>query len=243
MNIKKIIKKIFNYFGLSIQKKSVLNDRDLQLISTLNYLNINLLLDIGANIGQFAEVTRQEGYKGKIVSIEPLSTAHHVLIKKAQKDSNWNVLERTAIGAMDGIIEINISENSVSSSILPILDAHTKVEKTSKYTSSEKVQLKKLDSIANSFIDKNSKLFIKIDTQGYEWDVLLGAEKTLRISRGVLLELSLVNLYQGQVLYDQILDFMKKNNFSLWAVLPNFTNQLNGQMLQIDAIFVRNNAI
>jgi len=240
MNIKNLIKKILFFFGLSIQKRSVLNDRDLQLISTLNYLSIDLLLDVGANVGQFAEVVRKEGYKGKIVSIEPLSKAHNILKKKSQKDSNWNVCERTAIGAIDGIIEINISENSVSSSILPILEAHTRAEKSSQYISSEKVRIQKLDAISDSFIEKNSKLFIKIDTQGYEWDVLMGGEKTLRIAKGVLLELSLVNLYQGQALYDQILDFMKKNNFSLWAVLPNFTNQLNGQMLQIDAIFVNN---
>jgi len=201
--------------------------------------NINIVYDIGANIGQFAKRIRKEGYEETIVSFEPLSIAHQSLCKSSLSDKKWIVHERVAIGDSIDTVEINISNNSVSSSILGMTLAHINAEKKSIYNSTEKVQVITLDSIIDNYLlPKKSNLFLKIDTQGFEWQVLLGGNKTVKSAIGIMLELSLVELYTGQKLMGEILDYMNNLGFTLWSISPEFIDPVSGQTLQIDAIFL-----
>ena len=130
-----------------------------------------LLLGFGANTGQFSSGLRSKGYSGKIISFEPLTSAREVLIRNTSKDNNWIVHDKAAIGNYNGYTDINISKNSYSSSLLPILNSHLIAEPNSKYISSEKTKIITIDSVSESYLNKNSKLFIKIDTQGFEWQI------------------------------------------------------------------------
>jgi FkbM family methyltransferase len=197
------------------------------------------VFDIGANEGQFAREIREHGYSRKIISFEPLTSARKALLSFASHDPGWQVHEQSAIGDKDGEIEIHIAGNSVSSSVLPMLESHSSAAVGSTYVGSERVPIFKLDSIANPYLDKNSNLFIKIDTQGYEWQVLDGAGKTLKQAQGVLCELSLVPLYNEQRLWRDIVDRLDRQGFILWALQKGFTNPKTGQSLQMDGIFVR----
>ncbi|WP_410175184.1 FkbM family methyltransferase, partial [Nodularia spumigena] len=109
--------------------------------------SVDLVFDIGANTGQFATELRSIGYKGRIVSFEPLSDAHKKLNQEAARVSQWQVHPRIAIGDFNGEIEINIAGNSVSSSVLPMLEAHATAAVKSAYISTEKVAIARLDSI------------------------------------------------------------------------------------------------
>ena len=84
----------------------------------------DVILDVGANTGQFAKNLRASGYHGHIISFEPLSSAHAILASAATSDSLWDVAERCAVGASDSWTTINIAGNSYSSSLLPMLDLH-----------------------------------------------------------------------------------------------------------------------
>ena len=116
----------------------------------LNELNIDCIIDVGANEGQYAKERRLSGYTGKIISIEPTSKAHNNLVKTARKDKNWVVYKRCALGSAAGEITINIAGNSVSSSILEMGEQHKKSVPTSRYVAQEKVAIKKLDDIFES---------------------------------------------------------------------------------------------
>src|SRR5690242_19513073 len=94
------------------------------MINSLRVHDINLVLDVGANTGQFGQNLRALGYTGHIVSFEPLSGAHRVLVKTASRDKKWSVPQKVAIGGHSGTVEIHVSANSVSSSVLAMLDAH-----------------------------------------------------------------------------------------------------------------------
>jgi FkbM family methyltransferase len=200
---------------------------------------INVVFDIGANEGQFAKEIREHGYSGKIISFEPLTSARKNLLAFAALDLGWHVHEQSAIGNQNGEIEIHIAGNSVSSSVLPMLESHSSAAVGSTYVGSERVPIFKLDSIANKYLDKNSNLFIKIDTQGYEWQVLDGANESLKRAQGVLCELSLVPLYHEQRLWKDIVDRLDQYGFMLWALQKGFTNPKTGQSLQMDGIFVK----
>ena len=122
--LKYLIKKLFNLFGFEIHRLISESDPTVLLIKSMKKVKTNIVFDVGANSGQFSMDLRQKGFNGKIISFEPLSSAWGQLIKNASKDKNWIVHERMAIGDFSGTIDINISKNSVSSSILPMLDTH-----------------------------------------------------------------------------------------------------------------------
>lgn len=237
--MKNLIKKIFNLFGLQICKLSVTSSPAYQIVQALKHHNINLVFDVGANTGQFASELRLYGYTGKIISFEPLQQAYRLLEQRAVGDNNWIIHPRCAIGEKSGDIEINVAANSVSSSILPMLKIHEHVVPESQYTHTEKVQLITLDSILEKYTSFSDNLFIKIDTQGYEWVVLDGALLTLQRCRGVLLELSLVPLYGGQKLWLDCIERLRKTGINLYSIQPGFTDPNTGQTLQLDGLFFK----
>jgi FkbM family methyltransferase len=184
-------------------------------------------------------VLRNAGYVGRIVSFEPLADARKQLMSLSRKDSLWEIAPQAAIGNEDGEIAINVSRNSVSSSVLNMLDAHASAAPESAYIRCEKVPLRRLDTIAPHYSHPDSVLFIKIDTQGYEDRVLQGGHDLLEKAIGVQLELSLVPLYEGQCLYDEMIARLKSLGFELWGISPEFIDSTNARVLQIDATFFR----
>jgi FkbM family methyltransferase len=237
--MKKIIKKVIHSLGWDLHRLSPLANPSVQLLAALNHVQADTVFDVGANVGQFAQELRLVGFGGNIISFDPLTTAHAQLCEASRNDSKWTVHPRAAVGDHDGEIDINIAGNSVSSSVLPMLDAHSSAAVGSAYVASERTPLIRLDSVAELYLSKDSRPFIKIDTQGFEWQVLEGATETLKRAQGVLLELSLVPLYDGQRLWREIIERMETEGFTLWAIQKGFTDPRTGRSLQINAIFVR----
>lgn len=204
---------------------------------------IDTILDVGANDGGYGKMLRRGGYAGAILSFEPLADAHAKLLQAAQGDSAWGVAPQMAIGSSNGEIEINIAGNSTSSSILPMEVLHESAAPQSRYVGTEKVPLNRLDSVAHPIIEQSKNLLLKIDTQGYEIPVLVGAELLLPRVCGIQLELSLVPLYEGQMLYREVIDWIAGKGFELWSITPGFVDQNSGRMLQMDGVFFRSHPI
>lgn len=209
-----------------------------QLLRGFDAFGVDLVLDVGANVGQFGQQLRQAGYRGRIVSFEPLSAAHAGLRAAAAKDSAWIVHERCALGDRDGTTTINIAGNSVSSSVLPMTSTHAAAAPGSAYVGQETVAARRLDSVAPAYLVAAQRPFLKIDTQGFEWQVLTGAAATLPALHGVLCELSLVELYDGQRLWREVIEHLEEAGFTLWGLQPGFMDR-SGRNLQVDAIFFR----
>jgi FkbM family methyltransferase len=237
--LKKLIRKTLNKFGIDVHRFQSSSSFEAQIIAAMKKVKIDVLFDIGANTGQFSLQMRDKGYSGKIISFEPLTSAREKLTHQASKDANWIVHDRAAIGDYGGITDINISKNSVSSSILPMLKAHSDAGKNSMYIKTEETPIITLDSIADNYLDKYSNLFIKIDTQGYESQVLDGAFKTLKKAKGVLCELSLIPLYEGQDIWIDLILRLEKEGFVLWSLERGFTDKRDGRTLQIDGVFLK----
>jgi FkbM family methyltransferase len=237
--LKESIKKLINAAGYDLKRLTPDSNPAYQLLKGLKRFEVDLVLDIGANTGQFASELRTVGYQGKIVSFEPLSVASELLSRRASQDADWLVHRRGAIGDYDGEIEINISGNSVSSSVLPMMQSHISAAEGSGYIASEQVPICRLDSVAPAYISPTDRYFLKIDTQGFEWQVLDGASNTLALAQGLLCELSLVPLYEGQKLWLELIQRLEKTGFALWSIQKGFTDPRDGRSLQVDAIFFR----
>ena len=236
---KRILKRFVRMLARCLHWLDPASATSAQTLAAVRHVGANLIFDIGANAGQFARDLRLDGFAGTIVSFEPLTEAHKRLEAAARFDDRWLIHPRVALGDMDGEIQMNIAGNSVSSSVLPMLEAHLSAANKSAYVSVECAQIARLDALAHQYLIPGSKLFVKIDTQGYEWQVLDGAAAVLKVASGVLLEMSLVPLYEGQRLWRDLVDRMEAEGFTLWAIQRGFTDARSGRSLQVDAIFLK----
>jgi FkbM family methyltransferase len=233
---KNAIQQVLNRMGWEIHRY-YLSDMA-QLCSFLQQHRIDTVLDVGANIGQFGGRLLQTGFAGKVISFEPLSHAHAELSKAAAGHANWQVAPRAAVGAAAGEAEINVSSNLVSSSLLPILDDHTHSAPASRYVGTEKIPVITLDDCP--LVPTASRVFLKIDTQGFEQEVLKGARRLLGENVfGVQVELSLAPLYGGQGDYLHILSNLRDQGFHTWALTSEFSDQKTSRLLQANAILFR----
>ena len=204
----------------------------------INHFNIDHIIDVGANEGQFATSMRKLGFGGVIHSFEPLSEAFNKLKKNSAGDSNWHI-SNLALGSRDEDAEINVSKNTVSSSLLEMLPDHLNKEPDSRFISKEKIRVRKLDTIWNEYSFGSSNVFLKLDVQGYEKFVLEGASESLKNINLIQLEMALIPLYSGELLLVDMIQLMDSLGYKLYNLINGFNNFESGQLFQVDGIFAR----
>jgi FkbM family methyltransferase len=236
--MKKTLQKIMQSIGYQITKYPEINLDLKRRMLLLNKFKINKIFDVGANIGQYALDIRKVGFDGEIISIEPLTAAYLELEKVSSQDSKWHLLN-IALGNENKETIINIAANSVSSSIREMLPAHKNSAPYSAYISQEKVTIKKLDTIFEDYYKENDIVFLKIDTQGYERNVIDGAENSLIKIKGIQIEMSLIPLYKGEMLFPFWLEYLKVKGFELFSLENGFFDEKSGQLLQVDGLFFK----
>ena len=211
-----------------------------RMFRLLTHHKIDTVQDIGANEGGYGQFfAKRRARWDYSLSFEPLKQAHQRLVALASRDQRWEVAPRMALGDKDGETKINVAGNSTSSSILPMHNLHVSAAPDSRYVGSELVSLQKLDKVHHPTIDQAESIFLKIDAQGYEMPILRGAKSLLPRVRGVQLELSIEPLYVGQTLYLDTIKFLQLHGFTLWNVIPGFSDNVTGRMLQMDGTFFR----
>jgi FkbM family methyltransferase len=200
--------------------------------------DVDVVLDIGAAVGMYGKWIRHAGYKGPIHSFEPMSTPFKKLQKTAAGDPLWDV-RQMAMGAEVGSAEINIAGNSDSSSMLPMEERHAQAAPESVYIGTETVQVGTIDSMWDELVGDAKKPFVKLDVQGFEREALKGATEHLPQIYGIQLELSLVPLYEGGPLWEEMIEFVKAQGFEFGGIEQGYTDPATGEMLQADGIFLR----
>jgi FkbM family methyltransferase len=216
----------------------VRNPFPVRVATTLAWLGADAVLDIGANVGQYGSALRSSGYRGRVVSCEPLPDAYEALTRRATGDERWAHV-CTAVGAEPGTLDINVSANSYSSSILPMTAAHLGAAPGSKFVATRQVPVTTVADLVRQHDVDPTRTLLKIDTQGYEAPVLDGAGDLLAKFAAIQLELSLVPLYAGQQLADALTDRLTGLGFALYTLEGGFGDERTGRMLQYDGLFVR----
>ena len=211
-----------------------------RLIRFLADRRIETLLDVGANEGQFGKRIREADYRGRIVSFEPLPEAHEKLSAAAARDGNWLVAERCALGAAPGRATLNVAANSVSSSLLPMLDRHIAAAPGSHYVGTAPVEIARLDDVLARYVAPDSgPLALKMDTQGFEGAVLKGAEQSLARIGLVYFEASLTKLYEGAPSFTDLARFLEERNYRCLSISSAMVDGATYEMLQVDVTYAR----
>jgi FkbM family methyltransferase len=209
-----------------------------QVVSLINRWGVNCVVDVGANIGQYASELRRLGFRNSILSLEPLRKEFEVLEQQCAKDRSWTC-ERLAVGEEPGEATINVSENSVSSSLAPMLTRHLRAAPQSRFVRTEQVRVTTIDDLVAAHELELATTFLKVDTQGFERHVLAGAAKSLQLLAGVQLELSLVPLYEDDLQLAPAIEMMEAIGLRLAGLLPGFTDPVTWETLQCDGVFLR----
>jgi FkbM family methyltransferase len=245
---KEILRSLFRRAGLEVRKlKNVNIEEKLRNVNIEETVISNIVrlvkpvavLDVGANVGQFATKVRKLGYAGTIVSFEALPDAHAALLKASEGDARWLAAPCAALGASQGHVDINIAENSVSSSLLPMCAAHIEAAPESMFIGRLSTRLERLDALAATLIPNCGPLLLKVDTQGYEKEVIKGSTGLLDRIGAIQVEMSLTPLYEGAPSFVELTSFIEGLGYEIFSIIPGFSNLQSGRLLQVDGFFMR----
>lgn len=235
--MKKLLKTIAQRFGYDIMHLPT-DPITRQWLDLLNANQINLIFDVGANIGQYGQRVRAVGYAGDLVSFEPVAATYQQLQISTASDSHWKAVH-SAMGNYDGVAEINVSGNSYSSSVLNMLPIHIESAPDAVYTRKEAIRVQKIDSIIDQYYSPGKNLYVKIDTQGFERQVFEGSLQSLTKIKGFQMELSLQPLYEGETLMEEMVHLLRMEGYRLKLIDSGHRNYETGELLQVEGYFFR----
>jgi FkbM family methyltransferase len=238
-SIKSLGKQVLRRVGIEAHSYVPGSSRDAQIAAALRHFGIRFVLDVGANEGQFGQELIDHGYTGGILSVEPLPAAHARLADRAAAHPGWQVARPCAVGAAPGTVDFRVAANSVSSSVLDVVSSSVDAAPGSRQVQTLQVELSTVDDLVDRHGVADSGNLLKIDTQGYEWSVLDGAQRSLARFDLVMLELSLTELYRGQQLWLEVIGRMTGLGYGVWLVQPEFVDPRTGRTLQVNGLFAR----
>jgi FkbM family methyltransferase len=237
--LKRVINRMLGLAGLRLVRDiPALGEADLGLQQILRLLEIDVVFDVGASFGQYGERLRKIGYLGHIVSFEPQQAAFSVLREKTLKDGNWDAV-RVALGDQEITQDLNVSQNSMSSSFLLSAPNILSIEPRIARVRTEGVTVRRLDQIYGSLSSSGTNFFLKLDVQGYEPNVLTGASEFLLTCRAVQMEIALLASYQSQLPFRDMVELMLQKRFHLVHLERGFWDPYSGFLIEVDGIFVR----
>jgi FkbM family methyltransferase len=204
-------------------------------------INPKTVIDIGANVGQFAIASANLFKDARVYAFEPVPDTNQQLCKNIAKSNNKSNRIKSyaiALGNEEGEVVFNVNSHSHSSSILPLATAHTEAFPDAKEVQKITVKVTTLDRVLAD-IKFTSPTLLKIDAQGYEGNILKGATETLKRVDMVLLEGSFKQMYEGEMLFSDILNLMAEKGFRFSRPVGWLSDPRTDEVLQMDALFVR----
>ena len=240
--IRKLLKAGLRHFGYDITEYPIRDWYWLRagLSEIFTALQINCVIDVGANQGQYGDFLRQIGYKGRIVSFEPVPTTFKLLAERSRNDEAWHV-HNVALGAVNQTLDMNIMDHSVFNSLLSLNSYGSKqFAKEAGVTRTERVNVVQLDSIMDEIKVgiEDPRVYLKMDTQGYDLQVLKGASGSLPLVLGLQSEIALRPIYEKMPDYLTSLAKLNALGFAVTSIVP-VTRDENMRVIEFDCLMVR----
>jgi FkbM family methyltransferase len=227
MNLRRLARKTIRQLGF---RRAIEPD----FVDIMNALNIDLVLDVGANDGDYGREIRDRGYSGKILSFEPNPGAYQRLLKAIARDINWSAYP-LALGDVDEDAHLFIGRNDAMSSMKTLTDFGKSTGASP--INKELVRIMRLDRFMASTSGLGRNIYLKIDTQGFEMEVLRGAGDLLSQIRAVQAEIALVHTYTNERDWLEVIQWMREQGFEVSTAIPN--SRFGAQIREFDFVFVR----
>jgi FkbM family methyltransferase len=205
---------------------------------------INCVLDVGARQGEFGGWLRGAGYKGRIISFEPVSSNLGQLRARAAADPAWDV-QTYALGATNTTATINVTNSTAFSSFRHLgALAGELFPRGSAVTGTEDVPVRRLADVWDEVIrpDTGRHVYLKCDTQGWDLEVLRGAEPVLSHVVALQSEMAVQRLYEGMPTYEEALRVINGYGYTLSGMFPvNLDHGL--RLLEFDGVAIRSDLV
>ena len=212
------------------------------LADLMPLLNVDCALDVGAHHGDWARGLRDVGFRGRIVSFEPASEAYRALERASSADSEW-LVHRLALGAADEQRDLNITKE-------PTLASFRDTSAAGKQHLRDYQDVQRVDAVDVRLLDsvfpecvrglENPCVLLKLDTQGWDLEVLRGAETTLAQVGAVQIELALEPLYEGAPPYLDALTALDRLGYVPTGFFPVASLDA-ARVLEVDCVLRRRN--
>lgn len=202
----------------------------------LRSLGIRTILDIGANVGQFAVTIGAALPAARIISFEPLPDCYAALCARMAGAPGFQALN-TALGDTAGTLAFERNSFSDSSSFLTMAEEHKRLFPYTRESRRVDVAVARLDDLAPQ-LALFEPLLVKIDVQGYEDRVLRGGEQTVRRARALIVETGFEPLYAGQPLFDEIYRLLTAWGFRYHSAIEQLLSPEDGRVLQENSVFL-----
>ncbi len=227
---------MFGYDLIKIKKNHLTLES--HLVNLFKTLDINCVLDVGGNVGQYAMMLRKTGYEGRIISFEPVSETFKILSEHAKDDPAWDVYN-FALGEKDEEKVINVTASSDFSSFLDPSDyAKDAYAGSSKILEKETVKIKTLDDCVNEIIPDitASNIHLKLDTQGYDLQVVKGASDTLPFIKSLQSEVSVTPVYDETPDYIESIVAYRALGFEVTGMYPVSRDRMSQILIEFDCV-------
>jgi FkbM family methyltransferase len=238
----RLFQKIKNVSNIRIYDRTKLHQlwEEHHLRRLLKHYDVDCVFDVGANMGQYAEMLRRVGYDGLIVSFEPIPEAAEAVRAAASIDPMWKV-EEIAISSENGMQTFNVMESSQFSSLSTPRHDETDIFKgQNKITRSVQVRTETLDSTFRRLHATYGfkRPFLKMDTQGFDVQVVNSGRNVLQNFVGLQSELAVKKLYADSVDFRSAISVYESVGFELSAIVPNNAGHFP-YLIETDCIMIR----
>jgi FkbM family methyltransferase len=208
------------------------------LRALLPMLGVDCVIDVGAHWGEFGLRLRDAGYRGRIVSFEPVASNVERLTVVAAADPDWQV-HHLALGRSRGELTLNVTSNTQFSSFRQP-NAETPVEMPgAAIVGSEVVAVERLDDVIAGCLPRpDSRVFLKLDTQGWDLEVIAGGPSSLARMVGLQSEISVRPIYEGSPGYLEALALMQDMGFELTGLFP-VARDRRLRLVELDCVMTR----
>ena len=230
---------LFRHLGVRLERLE--RTFEGQRANLVRDLKLDLIIDGGANIGQWASQVRKVNPAVKIWSFEPLEDSRKQLEEVSHRYRNeWEVFP-FALGQKNETRHINIASNSQMSSSFFDSTFHSQIHPDITFDSQQKVAVVSLDSLEHQ-LKEFKNIFLKLDVQGFEMSVILGAVKILPRISMIELESSFTPLYEGETAHHELIVKIKEFGFTVWCISTP-SSEKSGRQFALDTLLIRSNVI
>jgi FkbM family methyltransferase len=232
------LREIYESIGFGVIPWNIRSISSWRTRRALEHFAIGTVLDVGANQGGFGVWLREIGFRGRIVSVEPLEQEHRLLLSRSRRDPDWFVLPPYAIGDSNGHVQIRRASNSESSSLLEFSSEHRAANPEVTFISDETVELTTVERLLESHGDLIAgAIALKLDIQGLELPALRGCGEALSSFKLVYVEISITPMYDGEADYLEVAGFLASKRFKLWNATPVMVDEQTGSVRQWNMLF------
>ena len=234
----RFVRSLLRRRGLDVVPHRPFGEEAADLVALLERLRVDCVLDVGAFTGTYGRMLRKLGYRGRIVSFEPASESFGALAREATADRDWEV-QHVGLGSAAGTMELRLSGSAGSNSFLAANDyALAELPRIFRQRGVETVGVTTVDAVFDDATRGTTSVFLKIDTQGFDLEVIRGAAGSLERIVALQVELPLQATYEGQPDYLELLTDLAARGFEPAQLYATYRDSA-GRIVECDCVLIR----